>query len=175
MGTNFYLMSKNKDFVDKYFPEEYEIVDLPYFGYQVHIGKRSGGWCPLFQSHDTAYCSVEEMQEFMKEHESDIEIYNEYDEKFSLEQLQDELIRWKEHQKIRYMKYIPEGIPDEIFGGKKYLIESTKDSYDITIPYDHIEYDKLDPYKEKRWRDSNREPLYFKDKDGYNFTRGAFC
>ena len=31
------------------------------------------------------------------------------------------------------MKHIPEGVPDEVFGGKKYLVESTKDDYDITI------------------------------------------
>ena len=43
MGTNFYMMSTNKSLVEKYFPNEYEIVDSQYFGYEIHIGKRSYG------------------------------------------------------------------------------------------------------------------------------------
>ena len=31
--------------------EEYEIVDEPYLGYQVHLNKLSCGWRPLFQRH----------------------------------------------------------------------------------------------------------------------------
>ena len=49
MSTNYYMITKDKDFVKKYFPNEYELTDLPYFGYEVHIGKRSIGWKPLFQ------------------------------------------------------------------------------------------------------------------------------
>ena len=75
---------------------------------------------------------------------------------------------------MRYMKYLPEGNYNEIFGGKDYLTESTKDDYDIKMPYDHVEYHKLDPYNEKRWIDESREPLYFHDKDGYDFTKGWF-
>ena len=39
MGTNYYMMTKSKKLVEKYFPCEYEIVDTPYFGYEIHIGK----------------------------------------------------------------------------------------------------------------------------------------
>ena len=174
LGTNFYMMTKNKELVETYFPCEYEIVDSPYFGYEIHIGKRSLGWKPCFEWHEKAYKSVEEMKNFISDHSNDIEIYDEYDDIFTLEELQSELIDWSEQQRIRYMKYIPEGVPDEVFGGKTYLIESTKDDYDITIPFDHIKYDKLDPYNEKRWRDQLREPMYIKDKDGYDFMRGRF-
>ena len=37
MGTNYYMMTKSKKLVEKYFPCEYEIVDTPYFGYEIHI------------------------------------------------------------------------------------------------------------------------------------------
>ncbi len=46
MGTNYYLMSKSKKLMREYFAvetdygttdEEYEIVDEPYLGYQVHL------------------------------------------------------------------------------------------------------------------------------------------
>lgn len=172
MGTNFYMMTKNKELVEKHFPYEYEIVDVPYFGYEIHIGKRSSGWKPLFQQHKNAYDSVDGMKEFISKNQNSIRIFDEYGREFTLEQLEDELINWGEQQKIRYMKYIPEGIPDEILGGKKYLVESTKDDYDITIPFDHIEYEKLDPYKE-RWRYENQS-YYSKDKDGYDFTNHDF-
>ena len=66
MSTNYYMITKDKDFVKKYFPNEYELTDLPYFGYEVHIGKRSIGWKPLFQGHKKAYNSVSEMIDFSK-------------------------------------------------------------------------------------------------------------
>lgn len=53
MGTNFYLMSKSKKLMRENFAvendygitdEEYEIVDEPYLGYQVHLNKLSCGW-----------------------------------------------------------------------------------------------------------------------------------
>ena len=62
-------MTKSKKLVEKYFPYEYEIVDTPYFGYEIHIGKRSGGWKPLFQEHKNAYDSVEGMKEFIKKYQ----------------------------------------------------------------------------------------------------------
>lgn len=174
MGTNFYMMTKNKELVETYFSGEYEIVDFPCFGYEIHIGKRSLGWKPCFEWHEKAYKSIEEMKNFISDHSDDIEIYDEYGSKFTLEGLQFELIDWGEQQETRYIKYVPEGVHDKIFGGKTYLTEGTKDDHDITIPYDHLEYDKLDPYNEKRWRDPLREPMYIKDKDGYDFTKGRF-
>ena len=173
MGTNFYMITTNKKLVTQYFPNEYDLVDSPYFGYEIHIGKRSGGWKPIFQEHKKAYTSVNEMKQFIKSHLDDIRIFDEYNKELTLDELEDELITWEEKQKTRYMKYIPDGIPDEIFGGKKYLIESTKDDYDITIPYDHIEYENLDIYKEN-WR-SYRKSYYSRDENGYNFMRGDFC
>ena len=165
-------MTKSKKLVEKHFPYEYEIVDTPYFGYEIHIGKRSCGWKPLFQEHKNAYDSVDGMKEFIKKYQKSIRIFDEYCREFTLEQLEDELINWGEQQEIRYMKHIPEGVPDEVFGGKKYLIESTKDDYDITIPFDHMEYEKLDPYKE-HWRYESK-PFYKKDKDGYDFATREF-
>lgn len=166
-------MTKSKKLVEKYFPCEYKITDTPYFGYEIHIGKRSAGWKPLFQEHKNAYDSVEGMKEFIKKNRRNIRVFDEYSREFTLEELEDELITWGEQQEIRYMKYIPEGILDEVFGGKKYLLESTKDDYDITIPFDHIEYDRLNPYREFYRYENNS--YYSKDKDGYDFTRGEFC
>lgn len=175
MGTNFYMMTKSKKLVEKHFPCEYEIVDTPYFGYEIHIGKRSCGWKPLFQEHKNAYDSVEGMKEFIRKHQKSIRIFDEYCREFTLEELEDELITWGEQQQIRYMKHIPEGVHDEVFGGKKYLVESTKDDYDITIPFDHMEYERLDPYREFHGYRYEKQSHYSKDKDGYDFMKGDFC
>ena len=62
MGTNFYLMSRNKKLIREYFAVEteydikdieYAIVDEPYLGYEIHLNKLSCGWRPLFQRHKT--------------------------------------------------------------------------------------------------------------------------
>ena len=55
MGTNYYMIMKDKELVTKYFDNEYELTDSPYFCYEVHIGKRSCGWKPLFEWHENAY------------------------------------------------------------------------------------------------------------------------
>lgn len=176
MGTNFYIVTKNKELVDRYFPDEDEVSEssyLPYAAFEIHIGKRSAGWKPLFESHKNAYKSISEMKEFIKKHQEDIHIYNEYNEEFTLEELQQELIDWNKDTKPTYMKHMPEGVPDEIFGGKKYLVEGTKDDYDITRPYSHVEYEALNPggLNNKTIYDNIH---YWRDEDGYEFVNRPF-
>ena len=171
MGTNFYLNIKNKDFAEKYFHGEYEEDNLYPFGYKVHIGKRSVGWKSLYQSHKAAYNSVEEMMIFIRKYYlKELKIYNEYRLELNPNVLKKELIDWDKIQGIRYMKYIPEGVwRSKKYGWKDYFIESTKDDYDTTIPYDHVEYFKFDTHE--MWT----LPKYYHDKDGYDFTDGDFC
>ena len=66
MSTKYYIHTQNKEFVEKYFFNEYRLVDEPCFGYEICIGRRSGGWKPLFNQHNDAYTSVEEMKEIRK-------------------------------------------------------------------------------------------------------------
>ena len=58
MGTNYFLMSKNKELMQTCFvgetecgvlEEEYSIVDEPFLGYRCHLNKLSYGWRPLFK------------------------------------------------------------------------------------------------------------------------------
>lgn len=77
MGTNFYLMSRNKKLIREHFAVEteydikdieYAIVDEPYLGYEIHLNKLSCGWRPLFQRHKTIK-TFKELEEFcQKEH-----------------------------------------------------------------------------------------------------------
>ena len=94
MGTNFYLMSKNKQLMREYFAEEksygitdeeYEIVDDPYLGYRLHLNKLSSGWRPLFQRHKTIK-TFKDLENFCMDNKGKIGIFDEYGEKYTWEQ-----------------------------------------------------------------------------------------
>ena len=143
------MMTTDKELVKKYFNGEYEIVDDPYLGYEIHIGKRSGGWKPLFEEHDNAYTSVSEMLKFLKEHRDKIEIYDEYGDLHTITQLKEELIDWAENQEKRIIHY------DDYIGY-------------IEAPIDHVEMEQID--KRNLWLNIR----YWHDKDGYDFTDRPF-
>ena len=94
MGTNFYLMSRNKKLMREYFAVEteytikdieYEIVDEPYLWYEVHICKLSAGWRPLFQRHKTI-STFKELKEFCLKNKSMVSIYDEYGRRYTWKQ-----------------------------------------------------------------------------------------
>lgn len=167
MSTNYYMLSQSKGFVEKYFPGEYELTDTPMFGYEIHIGKRSMGWKPLFQEHKNAYDSVEELVEFITKHS--VILYDEYGTILTEKELKENLIDWGENQTKQYYKFVPEGIIDKPFGWKEYLqLVNENDEYDIVSPFDHKEYQELmksvEPFDIK----------FSNDKNGYNFTDREF-
>lgn len=167
MSTNYYMLSQSKGFVEKYFPGEYELTDTPMFGYEIHIGKRSMGWKPLFQEHKNAYDSVEELVEFITKHS--VVLYDEYRTILTEKELKENLIDWGENQTKQYYKFVPEGIVDKPFGWKEYLqLVNENDEYDIVSPFDHKEYQELmksvEPFDIK----------FSNDKNGYNFTDREF-
>ena len=99
MSTNYYMLTKNKKFADTFFSEEYELYRSgDELKVEIHIGKRSAGWMPLFREHKHAYDSVEKLRDFLREYAEDIEIIDEYHNLFTAEELDEELICWKEQQ-----------------------------------------------------------------------------
>lgn len=167
MSTNYYMMTQDKTFVRKYFPNEYEIVDEPYLGYEIHIGKRSAGWKPLFARHDKAYKSVREMKEFIKEHEDYIRIFDEYEREYNLEELEKELIDWGENQPSTYINFSLTGVNNAISRFTNQFINNSKKEVNIITPMDHLMYEKL--------TNGIVSQLYSRDEDGYNFMKGEFC
>lgn len=149
MSTNYYMMTTNKDLAEKHFPNEYRVTDSPYFGYEIHIGKRSCGWKPLFQEHKNAYSSVKEMLGFSLVNKNDIRIFDEYERELDINELKEELITWEEKQEKRMIHY--DGVPG--------LIQS---------PIDHVEMANREPNRYCIY------PKYWHDKDGYDFTEGDF-
>lgn len=143
------MMTTDKELANKYFNGEYEIVDDPHLGYEIHIGKRSCGWRPLFEAHSDAYDSVSGLLDFLRKYQDKVEIYDEYNELHTIEQLKEELINWAKNQERRIIHY------DDYIG-------------DIEAPIDHVEMDRRD----------NRNPWlkihYWHDKDGYDFTDRPF-
>lgn len=154
IGTNFYMMTTNKELVKKHFSNEYEIVDEPYLGYEIHIGKRSAGWKPLFEEHKHAYDSVEGLLKFLENNRDDIRIFNEYREEFDINGLKEKLIMWADRQKKRKLKYENGWLTEDENG-------------EIDSPIDHVEYSKIDPC-------SYLNIKYWHDKDGYDFTDRSF-
>lgn len=153
MGTNYYMITKSKELVEKYFPNEYELVDSPYFGYEIHIGKRSCGWKPLFEQHKNAYDSVEELINFIKSHSNDINIIDEYSREFTIEGLCEELITWGDNQTKRRLAFNGGNLTEDKNG-------------ELETPIDHVKYSEFD---KNCWNIN-----YWHDKDGYDFTDRSF-
>ena len=150
MGTNFYLMVKDKKFAEKYFPEEYNLTDVPYFGYEIHLNKRSSGWKILYQAHPKVWNSVEEMLNFINRHKRKVKIFDEYGNTYSLDQYIEEVVKWDKQYKKEEIYY------DDNIGY-------------IMTPIDHVEM-------EKRERKRSYENIhYWHDKDGFDFTDVEFC
>ena len=75
MGTNFYMMTSDKEDANEWFEDNYELTDYPQWGYSIHIAKTSGGWKPLFQEHSRIH-SVNDIKIIMST--GKFIIYNEY-------------------------------------------------------------------------------------------------
>lgn len=165
MGTNYYAYTKNKELAKKHFAKdkwspEYTLVDEPDFGYEIHLGKRSGGWKPLFHAHENAYTCVSDMISFFNSYKSDFKFYNEYDEEMTFDDIKREFIDWGENQEPCYCRVVNKN-------GHKDLEEvPSGEPYDIAVPFSHIRYSEI------------MDPLYtshfWEDKDGYDFTEGDF-
>lgn len=185
MGTNYYFMTRNKDLVHKHFAaehnwgvsdEEYKIVDDPYLGYEIHLNKLSFGWRPLFQKHKE-FDSWDKLEAFYMDHKDDLEIYNEYGDKYE----------WIDYKKRIFDHAAREPEPMKWYYGidpidSKFTKSTRKRLYhdrckpeeaDFWIPIDHVKYFETEKaakekYKVwdhpifddfKHWNDENPEYL----------------
>lgn len=73
---------------------QYRIENVANVGYEdIHIGKRSSGWKPLFQKQEQ-FSSVRELKQFYLNNSDKYEIVNEYGVIYTWEDLEEELINW---------------------------------------------------------------------------------
>lgn len=152
MGTNFYFFSKNKTAVRKYFGETYKLVDVPDFGYEIHIAKTSCGWLPLFQAHEHSR-SVRDLSNAYSSGE--FRIFDEYGEGYTWEKFTERVL-------------LHNGGIDGAVPKKPYKSEPKSPYYDGNmpdqIPVSHFEYGK-----------GKFADMFFKDEQGYEFSEGDFA
>lgn len=183
MGTNYYLFTKDKDFVKKHFigkskwDPEYEIVDEPDLGYWVHLCKTSWGWRTLWQSHNNAYKSVKELSRFLYDNRDKFKIYDEYMKEHSLEKFDTDII-----QRDTYL--LTHGEREKNVWGRYKMFnishwgivraEEDDDTDDcIYTPFDHLEYFAFERMHGQR-EYINDFIHYWNDEDGNNFSDGDF-
>lgn len=159
MGTNFYMITKNKTMASIYAPYSYELTDTPYFGYEIHVAKTSCGWLPLFQGHKNGINSVSEYKAAYETGEFDI--VDEYGTSYNWDEFEDRVLKFnggvrgtqkpekieRDKSSMFYDKNLPEYSPISHIGG-------TKQSY----KYDFEEF-----YND-----------YFEDSEGFEFDRRDF-
>lgn len=139
MGTNFYLLSKDRDFVKTHFAGEYELVDEPDLGYAIHLNKLSCGWLPLFQKHE-AFSTFKGLLAFLDLHR-DVEICDEYGAFYTLSEYADKVIDHtkQERRPCRWVYHRREFSTGEYSAGwtLDYCDESEAE---IFTPFRHSEY-----------------------------------
>ena len=91
MGTNYYLATSNKEVKDKYL-RNYGLTDEPSWGYEIHIAKVSAGWMPLFQAHDGAFNSYEELRKLVAT--GYFTLYDEYCRVITWEEFDEKIQSW---------------------------------------------------------------------------------
>ncbi len=187
MGTNYYFMCRDKDLVHENFIvkndqsiecREYELVEAPYLGYEIHLNKLSMGWRPLFQRHKV-FNTFNELKNFYFANEDKLEIYDEYGRVFT----------WDEYFKKVHSHSLRERVPrkwvyepDEIFGDERPTLHTKsclEEEAELFIPYDHVLYDKSEREAKKRFGVCERFNVhvkYWNDPDYlFDWTEGEFC
>lgn len=187
MGTNFYLMSKSKKLIRENFAvendygitdEEYEIVDEPYLGYQVHLNKLSCGWRPLFQRHKNIK-TFKELEDFCLKNKNVVGIYDEYGKKYTWKQYYDRVYSHSQC-KPEPFKWVYE--IDTIFNDSRptlHVVHCTEQEAEIHIPFCHKEYDEQKKQAQRRFHVYEKswcDVMYWEDPDyPFDWTEGEFC
>lgn len=192
MGTNYYLMTRNKELAHKYFAvetaygvtnQEYEIVEEPYLGYEVHLNKLSWGWRPLFQRH-REFKTWNELEKFYLEHATDLEIYDEYGTRLEFDKYkkivfghaerEPEPVRWVYDYESFDLKFNPQSARKQLFTER-----CEPEEADLWIPFDHVKYFKTEKAAKKKFKAYNYHIFegidYWNDPDYLiDWTEGDF-
>lgn len=123
MGTNFYFRIKTNINLNS--------IDIPIGGKikenilerlkwaideatEIHIGKRSCGWLPIFEQNEY-YSSMKELKEFYLHNKENLLIVDEYNREYTLEQLDAEIFLWNKDN--------PEARSHIEYGSRYYYID----------------------------------------------------
>ena len=162
MGTNYYLVTRNKVLAHDYFEGEYKLVDEPDFGYEIHLNKLSYGWKPLFQRHNKAFKTWNELQKFYLDHASDLKIYDEYETYYEFweykKKILDHAARKPEPMKWCYRINPLFSKLNKLTTGKMLLYQELYHEHckpeeaDFWIPIDHVKYKESEEAARNKYR-----------------------
>lgn len=133
MGTNFYMMTTNKEIAHKDFRDGYVLTDEPEFGYLIHIAKTSAGWKPLFQSYDNIH-SVADIKKYYDK--CQFKILDEYNKEYNWESFKRRVLDFGNREDALSHIYIRTDIPDyKTYYGDNFSTNyffADKDGYEFT-------------------------------------------
>lgn len=160
MGTNFYMITKNKEMAQRYAPYSYELTDEPYFGYQIHVAKTSCGWLPVWQGHKDGINSVAEYKAAYDTGE--FKIYDEYGTEYNWDAFDDRVLKFNggvrgaqkpvEYKKDKNDRFYDSNMPEY-------------------VPVSHIPGNQQS-YNYRMFAEDYDD--YFVDSQGYEFDKRSF-
>ena len=91
MGTNFYMMTRDKTIRDKWIKDDnYHLTDCPDWGYEIHVAKTSAGWKPLFESHH----NIHSVAQYKQMYDNGFAIHDEYGRTYTWDEFKERVIDW---------------------------------------------------------------------------------
>lgn len=147
MGTNFYFITKEKELAEKLAPGGYELTDVPFFGYEIHLAKTSCGWLPLFQGYKGGIESVSDMRDAYNK--GGLQIFDEYQKEYS----------WEDFvQRVLNHNGGVNGKVKKVFYEQNKSFPCNDPDMPDYLPVSHFDYGK-----------GKYAHMYYKDKQGYEF------
>lgn len=139
------------------------------------MNKLSLGWRPLFQKHK-AFDTFRKLETFYREHQTDLEIYDEYGEKYTWEEYFDRIYRHSLREPSP-MKWVYE--VDTMFPDKKpslHTVSCSEAEAELYLPFNHEEYQETRQKARRRFHVYERrygEVKYWNDPDYlFDWTEG---
>ena len=99
MGTNFYFKVKGVDQIAEQFKglssliSDEMVENLKYRLFNIHIGKTSAGWKPIFESQEY-FKTMDELESFYEQHKETLAMEDEYGTEYTWEELKERLFNW---------------------------------------------------------------------------------
>ncbi len=152
MGTNFYIGTADKEARDEYFGLNYELTDTPTWLYEQHIAKTSMGWLPSFEESR----SIHSVADIKKLYDTGkFVIYDEYGTYYTWEEFDERV--------LKFNGGVLGAVPRE-----KIKQDPNWQFYDRDMP----EYRPISHFEYGRGKYASE---YFRDSEGYEFSRHEFC
>lgn len=152
MGTNFYVGTADKEARDQYFGFQYELTDTPTWLYEQHIAKTSMGWLPSFEDSR----SIHSVADIKKLYDTGkFVIYDEYGQYYTWEEFDERVLKFN--------------------GGVLGAIPREKIKHDPNWPYGDPDMPEYRPISHFEYAHGRYSSSYFKDPEGYEFSRHEFC